>query len=78
MTKTALLALHDHAQPQRLDHSDDMSPRLRAPTLRSEAEARAARIERDIRAHIDALTRSGALDREIASEITAKVHAVCS
>jgi hypothetical protein len=55
-----------------------ISPRLRLVPTRSEAQARAERIERDILAHIDALTRSGALDREIASEITVKVKAVCS
>lgn len=54
----------------------DTSPFLARP-LRSEGQAVADRICRRLTDHIEAMTKAGALDRELASEIQAKIDAVC-
>ena len=55
-----------------------LSPALRdAPPPRTEAQARVDRIARRLTAHVEAMARCGALDREIASELVAKIKATC-
>lgn len=52
------------------------SPFLARP-LRTEAQATADRIRRRLTEHIAALAHAGALDREMATELLAKINAEC-
>lgn len=56
--------------------ANDCSPRLRVQVVRTEAQAAVDRVARQLRAHILAMSGSGALDREIAAELLAKLDAV--
>lgn len=56
--------------------ANDCSPRLRGQVVRTEAQAAVERVARQMSAHINTLADSGALDRELATELLAKLHAV--
>ena len=56
--------------------ANDCSPALRVQVVRTEAQAAVDRVARQMRAHISTMANSGALDRELASELIAKLDAV--